>query len=307
MVVNSTSAEANIEAFDTIFSRHGYCENLTSDNGPPFNGNEYHLLQQYFHWAGIKHNPTDSAEDPEANGLAEAFMKHLAKIWHTAYIEHLNPIAEMNKHLQMVRATPHPTTGKSPAELMYGRQFRTRIPERYIQTNNSRSQSIEMAKDKDREVKSKQKYYKDKKPYVKSHTIAIGDTVLLSQKKTKLTPPYDPEPYCVTEIHGHQITATRNGKTITRDAQKWKKFSEHTRQPMQLKCSRSPSDDDDDDDIGMVNMPTTNKPSSEPETPRDNDSPPRQLQQMPASTSTNRQPKRYPTRKRNQPLWYQPK
>ena len=211
MVVNSTSAEANIEAFDTIFSRHGYCENLTSDNGPPFNGNEYHLLQQYFHWAGIKHNPTDSAEDPEANGLAEAFMKHLAKIWHTAYIEHLNPIAEMNKHLQMVRATPHPTTGKSPAELMYGRQFRTRIPERYIQTDNSRSQSIEMAKDKDREVKSKQKYYKDKKPYVKSHTIAIGDTVLLSQKKTKLTPPYDPEPYCVTEIHGHQITATRNG------------------------------------------------------------------------------------------------
>ena len=68
--VNSTSAGANIEAFDSIFSRHGYCKTLTSDNGPPFNGGEYHLLQQYFQWAGIEHRPTSSAEDPEANGLA---------------------------------------------------------------------------------------------------------------------------------------------------------------------------------------------------------------------------------------------
>ena len=33
-IVNGTSAEANIEAFDEIFSRNGYCETLLTDNGP---------------------------------------------------------------------------------------------------------------------------------------------------------------------------------------------------------------------------------------------------------------------------------
>ena len=135
-VVNGTGAEANIEVFDTIFSHHGYPETLVTDNGPPFNGNEYHLLQKYFKWAGIAHIPTESANDPEANGLAEAFMKHCAKIYHTATIEGLNPKAEINKHLQMVRATPHLTTGKSPAEMMYGRKIRTRLPLSKIRYNS---------------------------------------------------------------------------------------------------------------------------------------------------------------------------
>ena len=37
-----------------------------------------------------------------------------------------------------------------------------------------------------------------------------------------MVPPYDPDPYCVVEVRGHQITAMRKGKTIKRDAQKWK-------------------------------------------------------------------------------------
>ena len=88
-------------------------------------------------------------------------MKHCAKIWHTAYIERLDPVAEMNKHLQMVRATPHPTTGKSPAELMYGRKFRTRIPE--VQNELNREQEIEEARSRDYQIKAKQKLYNDSK------------------------------------------------------------------------------------------------------------------------------------------------
>ena len=122
-VVRSTGAEENIEAFDQIFSRHGYCESLKTDNGPPFNGKENHLLQQYFKWAGIIHQPTYSAEDPEANGLAEAFMKMCRKLWHTALVEKNNPRAELNKMLHLYRSTPHPTTGKAPAELLFGRKF----------------------------------------------------------------------------------------------------------------------------------------------------------------------------------------
>ena len=110
-VVTGTSKEANIRAFDNIFSRHGNPEQLFSDNGAPFNGGRDHLLQRYFRQEGIRHSPNESAQDPEANGLAEAFMKHAKKVWHTSIISHKEPTLELNKHLKMYRATPHPTTG----------------------------------------------------------------------------------------------------------------------------------------------------------------------------------------------------
>ena len=115
-IVNGTGADANIAALDEIFAHHVFCRSLRSDNGPPFNGHESHKLQQYFQWASIDHHLTKSAEDPEANGLTEAFMKHLAKVWHTAIIERKNPRAKLNKHIRTFRSTPHPTTGKSPAD-----------------------------------------------------------------------------------------------------------------------------------------------------------------------------------------------
>ena len=221
-IVKSTSAEDNIEAFDDIFTHYGYCDTITTDNGPPFNGRETHALQQYFKWAGIKHIPTESAEDPEANGLAEAFMKHLAKTWHTSLVEGKNPMAEINRHIQMCKATPHPTTGKSPAEMMFeNRRYKTRLP--YLQKEPS--PFIQEARENERTQKDKQKMYKDMKPYVKPHNIKVGDMVLLSQKKTKKDPPYDFDPYMVTDVKGHQISATREDRSITRDAQKWKRFN----------------------------------------------------------------------------------
>ena len=145
IVVKGTGAEENIEAFDSIFSRHGYCERLKTDNGPPFNGNENHLLQRYFKWAGIDHQPTLSAEDPEANGLAEAFMKMCRKLWHTAIVERNDPRAELNKMLHLYRSTPHPTTGKPPAELLFGRRFQVSQPRKSVQTSLRQSAGTRFA------------------------------------------------------------------------------------------------------------------------------------------------------------------
>lgn len=132
-IVNSTSSEANVEAFDDIFARHGFCKRIKTDRGPPFNGCDSHQLQQYFKWAGIQHKTTTSAEDPEANGLTESFMKHLQKIWHTSTVNKKHPKAEINKHLRMYRATPHPSTGKHPAELLFNRPFNSRLPNFQLQ------------------------------------------------------------------------------------------------------------------------------------------------------------------------------
>ena len=148
-------------------------------------------------------------------------MKHCQKVWHTSYVGGKNPAAELNKHLRMYRATPHPTTGKSPSEVLFGRTIHTRIQNLETQP----SAKLQDIRAKDQHMKLKQKMYKDAKSYIKPHNINIGDRVLLSQKKSKLNPPYDPSPYLVTEIRGHQVTAQRDHAVKTRDAQKWKKIS----------------------------------------------------------------------------------
>ena len=247
--VRGTSAEANISAFDSVFSRHGFCKTLTTDNGPPFNGKEAHEFQKYLRWAGITHNPTMSAEDPEANGLAEAFMKIIKKIWHTSTITGRDAMAEINKRLQAYRATPHPTTGKAPAELMYGgRRYRTRLPER--KQEPQQSEAVREARETDREKKVKQKHYKDRRRYVKPHNLSRGDLAQLAQKQTKRDPPYDPRPYRIIMVRGHQITVKRNGKEVTRDAKKWKKFKESNKEATEQQKSDSEdgqtSSDDDE-------------------------------------------------------------
>ena len=111
-----------------------------------------------------------------------------------------------------------------------------------------------------------QKRAKDNKNYVKPHSIKIGDTVLLSQKKTKMHPPYDPNPYIVVEVRGHQITATRGEKTITRDAQKWKIFWKRSKpnyEELRQKLQDSSSSSDDEMDFSEFHKkPTTNDGNS---------------------------------------------
>ena len=236
--VHSTSAEAVIPHLDRIFSTHGFPESVKTDGGPPFNGTDTHAFKMYLKWAGIKHILV-APEDPEANGLAENFMKVIKKVWHTARIENKNFKQELYKYLRHYRATPHSTTKKAPAELLFNREIRTRLP-----SLQEPAQNIQVQEAHD-QAKAKQKAYKDAKANVKPHEIRVGDKVLLIQKESKTQSRYDPDPYTVTEVRGHQITAVRGNKTRLRDAKLFKKVSaeparnyHEARYPLQLHGNR---------------------------------------------------------------------
>ena len=128
-MVKGTSSQNNIIAIDNIFTRQGFPKILHTHNGPPFKGGERHELKHYLNWAGIQHKPNSSVYDPEANGLAESFMKHVKKIWHRATLEKKDLVMEINKHLWVQRATPHPSTGAAPAELLNHWLYKTRLPD----------------------------------------------------------------------------------------------------------------------------------------------------------------------------------
>eukprot|EP00794_Sanderia_malayensis_P001476 gene1476-biopygen1224 len=66
-ILTSTSAKKVIPKLDTIFARHGLPSTLTSDNGPPFQSEEF---KRYLQRLGIKHTPSTplwpqgNSEDP---------------------------------------------------------------------------------------------------------------------------------------------------------------------------------------------------------------------------------------------------
>ena len=65
---------------------------------------------------------------PQANGIAERFMKVIVKVVHATIATGQDPRIEVRRMLLNYRNTPHPSTGKTPAELMIRRPIRTTIP-----------------------------------------------------------------------------------------------------------------------------------------------------------------------------------
>ena len=129
--------------------------------------------------------------------------------------------AALNSMLRTYRGTIHPTTGKSPASLVYNRPFRLRIPDIRSKLSDTRT-DIKEALEREVHQKAKQKFYKDNNRNVRPHSIQVGDRVLLAQKTTKRNPPFNPKALVVTEVRGHQIKASNDSITRGRDAQKFK-------------------------------------------------------------------------------------
>ena len=124
-IATSTSFKKLKPALDRIFSSQGIPEKITADNGPPYPGHE---MEEYAKQIGFKMDLV-TPEDPQSNGFAEVFVKILCKLLHTAAPEGRDPREELHKYLMHYRATPHPTTGKSPAEMLNNRKIRTKLPQ----------------------------------------------------------------------------------------------------------------------------------------------------------------------------------
>ncbi|CAB4033532.1 PREDICTED: uncharacterized protein K02A2.6-like [Paramuricea clavata] len=118
-IVSSTSAAAAIPKLDKIFATHGIPDLLKTDNGPPFTS---HAFKVFARELGFKHRKVTPLW-PKANAEAERFIRTLGKAIRTARTEQKNWEKELQKFLRNYRSTPHSSTGKSPAELLMGRQI----------------------------------------------------------------------------------------------------------------------------------------------------------------------------------------
>ena len=152
-------------------------------------------------------------EDAQANGLAEAFVKILVKLVHTALVEKRDPRKMVSSYLMAYRATPHKVTGRSPAELLFNRSIQTKLPRALRESQGAEDKEI---REKHMKEKEKQKMYFDKRNKTKEKKLKVGDEIMLQQQKTTLRSPFDPDTYKVKEIKGSSVVAERRGRELFR-------------------------------------------------------------------------------------------
>ena len=153
-VMKSTTTDKIIASLKRIFLTHGLPISIVTDNGSQFISEEF---RNFVESEGIHHRMTTPLW-PQANGEIERQNRSLLKRIRIAQIEKKDWKEELGAYLTMYRTTPHSTTGVSPAELMFGRKLRTRLPG--IEENTVEDLEV---KDRDSEAKEKVKIYIDKR------------------------------------------------------------------------------------------------------------------------------------------------
>ena len=214
-VVTSTDFPKLRKCLDETFALHGIPETVTSDNGPPYNSKDWKRYGKEMGFEPIFVSP----EHPEGNGVAERFMATLVKTTHAAMAEGKDPKVEVRRRLLNYRNTPHPSTGVAPSQLMMNRPIRTRIPQII---KNPSSSKLQEARLKDQETRADRKKKLDLRKTAQEKEVAIGDKVLVSQRKSTTKPPYDARPFVVTEVKGTQVTAERGNMKRVRNLGKVK-------------------------------------------------------------------------------------
>lgn len=122
--------------------------------------------------------------------------------------------------MTVYRSIQHATTGKSPAELLFQRKIRGKLPD--ITAPHS---DLE-ARDKDAEQKGKAKIYADHRRGAKTSDIEDGDQVLMRQDKTdKFTTTVHSTPHKVVRKEGNSVVVqSPTGVKYARNTTSVKKF-----------------------------------------------------------------------------------
>ena len=209
--VSSTSASAVIPKLDQLFSTFGAPRVVKSDNGPPFNGEEF---AKFACVLGFKHRKVTPLW-PRANGEVERFVKTLKKCIKAAKVEGRNWRKELQAILRNYRTTPHATTGVAPAVLLLKRPVRNKLPQ-----VNHIDPVAEIVRERDSSQKLKMKARADNKANVKPCNISLGEAVLVKSpfSESRGGTVYGPTPMTVVSKKGSMITAEGDNRTVTRNS-----------------------------------------------------------------------------------------
>ncbi|XP_055314005.1 uncharacterized protein K02A2.6-like [Sitodiplosis mosellana] len=150
-----------IKRLERIFARFGLPLSMHADNGRQLMSVEF---KQYCRVNNITLIST-TPYWPQQNGEVERQNRSLLKRISICQSEKGNWQEDLQKYLLMYRSTPHSTTLKTPAELMFNRNIRDKLPsiDQHIEREDSE------VRDRDADMKRKEKEYADRKRNAKTN------------------------------------------------------------------------------------------------------------------------------------------
>lgn len=219
--VKSTGFEHTRAVLDAVFNREGFPRAVKSDNGPPFNGEEY---ANYCSERGIQ-TIFSTPFFPQQNGLVEGFMKNINKAMSVALTTGCDYRKELQAAVQAYNAADHTITKIPPEEVFTGRKIKRGLP----LLNRGRTEHDDQlldARDHDAKVKSKER--EDARRGAKRSTVQPGDTVLLErQSKSKGETRFGPTRYTVVqERNGSLVVCDPDGHQLRRHVTQTKRIQE---------------------------------------------------------------------------------
>ena len=173
-IPNSTSS-AVIKELGMIFSEFGNPLVFRSDNGPCYSSQEFKFFMQ--NWL-VEHR-TSSPHYPQSNGLAESMVKVSKNLIEKAIKQDL----PWNKLLLDYRCTPISSEIPSPAEILFGRKFRSSISILPSQVLNDR-----ISKQRELIAKKEGKFYastQDFQDRIKALPFEAGQNVWLQDSDSR--------------------------------------------------------------------------------------------------------------------------
>lgn len=139
---------------------------------------------------------------PQENGEVERQNKSLVKRLKISQAESRDWKLDLLDFLLMYRSTSHSTTGRSPAELLFGRIIKDKLP----QIGQPLILDEEM-RDKDKIMKEKGKEYADGKRGARESSVEKGDSVVVKTmtKENKLSSNFSPDECEVLARSGSEV------------------------------------------------------------------------------------------------------
>ena len=171
----SSTSSAVIKELGMIFSEFGNPLVFRSDNGPCYSSQEFKFFMQ--NWL-VEHR-TSSPHYPQSNGLAESMVKVSKNLIEKAIKQDL----PWNRLLLDYRCTPISSEIPSPAEILFGRKFRSSISILPSQVLNDR-----ISKQRELIAKKEGKFYastQDFQDRIKALPFEAGQNVWLQNSDSR--------------------------------------------------------------------------------------------------------------------------
>ena len=199
-IVPNTSNKAVTKALSEIYADYGQPDSHQTDNGPPFNSAGFESFSTEH---GIQHIKTHPYH-PQGNPV-ENFMRPIGKSMKAAHYARKDKKEALNDMLSSYRATPHPSTGIAPGNILFRSGYKKVFPR-----TSASEREVKEGLQLDRERRQQRGDITNSSNHRMQTVVYPNQLVYVrNNERRKFDPLFGPELHKVIDVRGNGTTLLR--------------------------------------------------------------------------------------------------